>query len=337
MGRGTFVRQFMDCRFNGSPKFGRRLPLTLWPHVYSILRPASGILGTLKMTGTKQDPSADARYSSGALTRRLCALAWEFRADCLWSVALSLGLLLLGIAGLQFLGLVIDVIRQALNPALPPPSYPLGWHPPPGWTPFHIVSVLALAIVAQALLRACLTYAYNMVTARLTQGEIVPRLRAAALRQTPAPQLQLLRRPRLQLHLQPRHRRRPEHPPLRGRRPFAGHQHDPHPRRLRLLHVAHPPSLTVACLSVSIAALGAGPFYSARLRPGYLRNRELTDQMVLLFSESVRGMQTVKGFAAEAAPSPPVRGCQRSGLRATAPHLSGTCPSSPPAPRSSRN
>ena len=40
-------------------------------------------------------------------------------------------------------------------------------------------------------------------------------------------------------------------------------------------------------------------FYSARLRPGYLRNRELTDNMVLLFSESVRGMQTVKGFAAE--------------------------------------
>ncbi|HZL13702.1 MAG TPA: ABC transporter ATP-binding protein, partial [Verrucomicrobiae bacterium] len=40
-------------------------------------------------------------------------------------------------------------------------------------------------------------------------------------------------------------------------------------------------------------------FYSARLRPGYLKNRELTDNMILLFSESVRGMQTVKGFAAE--------------------------------------
>ncbi|MGD1089218.1 MAG: ABC transporter transmembrane domain-containing protein, partial [Verrucomicrobiota bacterium] len=39
--------------------------------------------------------------------------------------------------------------------------------------------------------------------------------------------------------------------------------------------------------------------YSARLRPGYLLNRELTDNMILLFSESVRGMQTVKGFAAE--------------------------------------
>src|SRR5215468_6251474 len=36
-----------------------------------------------------------------------------------------------------------------------------------------------------------------------------------------------------------------------------------------------------------------------RLRPAYLRNRELFDDLVLLFSESVRGMQTIKGFAAE--------------------------------------
>lgn len=40
-------------------------------------------------------------------------------------------------------------------------------------------------------------------------------------------------------------------------------------------------------------------YYSQRLRPGYLRNRELYDQLVLLFTKSVRGMQTVKGFAAE--------------------------------------
>ncbi|MGA3283793.1 MAG: ABC transporter ATP-binding protein, partial [Verrucomicrobiota bacterium] len=59
------------------------------------------------------------------------------------------------------------------------------------------------------------------------------------------------------------------------------------------------PSLTVACLSVSVPLWWLAHFYSARLRPGYLHNRELTDNMILLFSESVRGMQTVKGFAAE--------------------------------------
>ncbi|MGH7993758.1 MAG: ABC transporter ATP-binding protein, partial [Limisphaerales bacterium] len=59
------------------------------------------------------------------------------------------------------------------------------------------------------------------------------------------------------------------------------------------------PALTLACLCVSMPLWWLAHFYSARLRPGYLHNRELTDNMVLLFSESVRGMQTVKGFAAE--------------------------------------
>ena len=36
-----------------------------------------------------------------------------------------------------------------------------------------------------------------------------------------------------------------------------------------------------------------------RLRPAYVRNRELVDELVALFTDSVRGMQTIKGFAAE--------------------------------------
>ena len=91
---------------------------------------------------------------------------------------LSLLLLLLGIAGLKWLGLAIDVIRFALDPKLPPPAYPFGWHPPAGWSALQIVTALALAIVGLAILRALLTYFYNMITARLSQGEIVPALRA---------------------------------------------------------------------------------------------------------------------------------------------------------------
>src|ERR1043166_2572339 len=116
-------------------------------------------------------------YSTSQLIRRLLAVAWQFRGDCLLSVLLSLCLLLLGLGGLQLLGIVIDVIRHALDPSQRPPIYPFGWAPPPDWTPLHVVTALALGIVAQALLRALLTYQYNMVTARLTQGKIVPGLR----------------------------------------------------------------------------------------------------------------------------------------------------------------
>ena len=132
----------------------------------------------LKTSEPDKNIPADERYSTGKLVRRLLALAWMFRADCIWSVVLSLVLLLLGIAGLKLLGLVIDVIRRGLDPSLPPPVYPFGWNPPANWSALQIVTAIALVIMVLALLRAVLTYSYNMITARLTQGEIVPTLRA---------------------------------------------------------------------------------------------------------------------------------------------------------------
>jgi ATP-binding cassette subfamily B protein len=57
--------------------------------------------------------------------------------------------------------------------------------------------------------------------------------------------------------------------------------------------------LTFACLSVTGGLWWVTHYYSERLRPAYLRNRELYDEMVQVFSDSVRGMQTVKGFGAE--------------------------------------
>jgi ATP-binding cassette subfamily B protein len=243
---------------------------------------------------------ADRRYSTGILVGRLFALAWRFRANCVWSMLLSLWLLLLGIAGLQLLGLVIDVIRQALNPSLPPPRYPLGWHPPVEWSALRVVTMLALAIVGQALIRAVLTYAYNMVTARLTQGEIVPALRAQLYAK-----LQRLSFSFFDVHGSNSIFNRVTGDVQNTRLFVDGVLLQGLNMMLTLVTYAFfmwriHPGLTLACLSVSLPLWGLAHFYSARLRPGYLRNRELSDQMVLLFSESVRGMQTVKGFAAEA-------------------------------------
>jgi ATP-binding cassette subfamily B protein len=256
-------------------------------------------LDVLKTTGTRNQTALDARYSTGNLVRRLLALAWQFRGDCVLSVVLSLVLLLLGIVGLKLLGVVIDVIRHALSTTAPAPQYPFGWQPPAEWSPLQIVTALSLAIVAQAILRAGLTYSYNMVTARLTQGEIVPELRAQIYAK-----LQ-----RLSFHFFDVHGSNSIFNRVTG---------DVQNTRLFvdgvllqgvnmiLTLVAYAffmwriqPALTVACLCVSLPLWWLSHFYSARLRPGYLRNRELTDHMILLFSESVRGMQTVKGFAAE--------------------------------------
>ena len=258
-------------------------------------------LTAVKMaTETEKQASADRQYSTGILIRRLMALAWEFRANCLWSMVLSLLLLLLGIAGLQLLGLVIDVIRQALNPSLPTPVYPLGWRPPTDWTALKIVTTLALAIVAQAILRAGLTYAYNMVTARLTQGEIVPALRAQIYAK-----LQRLSFSFFDAHGSNSIFNRVTGDVQNTRLFVDGVLLQGLNMVLTLATYAFfmwriHPGLTAACLSVSLPLWGLAHYYSQRLRPGYLQNREFTDHMVLMFSESVRGMQTVKGFAAEA-------------------------------------
>ena len=208
-------------------------------------------------------------------------------------------MLLLGIVGLKLLGVVIDVIRGALNPALPAPDYPFGWTPPAGWAPLRVVAALALAIVALALLRAALTYVYGMITARLTQGEIVPALRAQLYAK-----LQRLSFSFFDQHGSNSIFNRVTGDVQNTRLFVDGVLLQGLNMVLTLAAYAFfmwriHPALTLACLCVSAPLWGLAHFYSARLRPGYLRNRELTDDMVLLFSESVRGMQTVKGFAAE--------------------------------------
>ena len=266
----------------------------------SIAGRACGILCALKASETTNKIAADEQYSTGKLIRRLLALAWQFRADCVWSVILSLVLLLLGIMGLKLLGLVIDVIRQALDPLLPSPPYPFGWQPPAAWSALQIVTTIAVTIMGLALVRAALTYIYNMITARLTQGEIVPTLRAQLYAK-----LQRLSFRFFDVHGSNSIFNRVTGDVQNTRLFVDGVLLQGVNMILTLATYAFfmwriHPALTLACLSVSLPLWWLTQFYSARLRPGYLRNRELSDNMILLFSESVRGMQTVKGFAAEA-------------------------------------
>jgi ATP-binding cassette subfamily B protein len=242
----------------------------------------------------------DERYSTRELVRRLLGLAWQFRGDFLLSLGLSLALLGLALLGLQFLGVVIDVIRYALDPSRRPPAYPLGWHPPSGWSPVRVVTALAIAMVVQAVLAAVLSYTYNTVTARLTQGEIVPFLRAQVYAK-----LQRLSFRFFDVNGSHSIFNRVTGDAQNTRLFVDGVLLQGVTTVLTLsayavfmgrIHLG----LTAACLSVALPLGFLTYFYSARLRPGYLRNRELSDQMVLQFTESVRGMQTVKGFSAEA-------------------------------------
>ncbi|MEI9960998.1 MAG: ABC transporter ATP-binding protein [Limisphaerales bacterium] len=195
--------------------------------------------------------------------------------------------------------MVIDIIRHALNPSLQPPKYPFDWNPPATWSALQIVTAIAVTIMVLATVRAVLTYIYNMITARLTQGEIVPTLRAQLYAK-----LQRLSFSFFDVHGSNSIFNRVTGDVQNTRLFVDGVLLQGVNMILTLAAYAFfmwriQPALTLACLSVSLPLWWLAQFYSARLRPGYLKNRELTDNMILLFSESVRGMQTVKGFAAE--------------------------------------
>jgi ABC-type multidrug transport system fused ATPase/permease subunit len=253
----------------------------------------------VKMSEAVPKSAEERRYSTADLVRRLLGIAWQFRTDCLLSLVLSLALLMLGLAGLQLLGVAVDVIRHALDPTQRGPVYPLGWKPPRSWGPLTVITALSLAIVAQALLRAVLTYEYNMVTARLAQAKIVPNLRDRIYD----------RLHRLSFRFFDTHGSSSIFNRVTG---------DVQNTRLFVdgvllqglnmvltlaaylvfmwrIHAV----LTVACLSVTLGLWWVTHYYSGRLRPAYLHNRELFDHLVQLFTENVRGMQTIKGFAAE--------------------------------------
>ena len=253
----------------------------------------------MSAAGAKPEPERE--YSTNQLVARLLGLAWQFRRDFLQSLLLSVALLVLGLAGLQLLGLVIDVIRHALDVSQRAPIYPFGWSPPADWTPLQVVTLLSVLILAQALLRAVLTYHYNMSTARLTQGKIVPGLRDRVYAR-----LQRLSFRFFDVHGSSSIFNRVTGDVQSTRLFVDGVVLQGINMVLTLGAYAifmwriHP-TLTVACLSVTVGLWAVSRYYSARLRPGYQRNRELYDDLVLLFSESVRGMQTVKGFAAEPA------------------------------------
>ena len=276
------------------------------------------------MSTAPSNTAREHRYTTGELVRRLLGLAWQFRRDCLVSLGQSLLLLLLGLVGLQLLGLVVDVIRHALDPAQRAPVYPFGWMPPPAWTPLQVVILMAAAIVVQALLRAVLTYHYNMTTARLTQGKIVPDLRDRVY-----DKLQRLSFRFFDVHGSSSIFNRVTGDVQNTRLFVDGVVLQGVNMVLTLavylvfmwrIHAG----LTLACLSVTIPLWWVTHYYSGRLRPAYLRNRELFDSLVLLFTESIRGMQTVKASRRSrirsAGSRRPTAGCltSRSGS-------SGTC------------
>ncbi len=235
------------------------------------------------------------RTSSGVLGR-LIGIAWEYRSACLRLLGLQFLLTLLTVAILALTGAGIDLVRWAADPTAPAPAN-LHWLP--SGSALASCGWLAGLILTLAAIRAVLSYAYGVASVRFLHGQIVVGLRAKVYAQ-----LQQL-----------------------SFRYFDTNASgsiinrvtaDAHSIRLFIEGVvlqvaiivltlgacaaymfATDWRLTLACLAFLPLQIAFAIRFSRRVRPAYEENRERMDKLVLAFSETVQGVQTVKGLASE--------------------------------------
>jgi ABC-type multidrug transport system fused ATPase/permease subunit len=114
---------------------------------------------------------------SFGLVRRLLGLSLEYRRECIQVFALQVVLLALGVMGLGLSGVAIDVVRAAIQPGAPAPRWPLDLAPSSDLTPKELLIAIGASVLCMALLRALLSYTYQVLIGRLVHLEIVPELR----------------------------------------------------------------------------------------------------------------------------------------------------------------
>jgi len=243
-----------------------------------------------------QDPTEDAGASNWTLIKRLLGFSWQFRGDCVLVLTLQVVLLALGLLGLNFTGLGLDVIGHGIDPSSAPPRWTWGIAPPSGTEPLEAIAVIASALLALAIFRAVLNYGYSISIARLVQEKIIVALRAEVFEK--------LQRLSFRFYDQNAsgsiiNRVTGD---VQGLRLFVdGVLIQVVIMALSLtvyfvymlnIHVG----LTIACLATTPLLWVSSLVFSNRVKPAYVRNRKLFDRMVLTLSECVQGIQVVKGF-----------------------------------------
>ncbi len=242
---------------------------------------------------------AKSDLSNWTLTRRLLAMAWRYRRGCLLVITLQLCMLGLALSGLGLTGVAIDYMRHTAQPAAPPPHWPLGLVPPAHWTTVQVLGANAGAILALALLHAFLMYAYSLEIARLLQGKVVVHLRSAVYAK-----MQSLSFRFFDANASGSLINRVTGDVQSTRLFIDGVVMQSLTLTLSLAFYLvymlriHVP-LTLACLSTTPLLWLLSTLFARKIRPSYQRNRELADDMILSFSETIQGIQVLKGFARE--------------------------------------
>ncbi len=250
------------------------------------------------MGSTLQGAESAQRSDNWTLIKRLLRFAWQFRTRCLLVIILQSLILALTIGSVNLAGVAIDYLKVHLE-GTGQLVWPLGIRPPPGTEPFRVILVIGGCVTLFALLRAVLEYYNELSRSLLIHVDIVLRLRGLVYEKMQRLSFRFFDRNasgtlinRVTSDVQ-------------ATRAFI----DQVVVQVFVMGVSlvvylaymlsyHVP-LTLACLVTTPVLAYASTWFAKKLRPNYLQNSELMDKMVLNFSESMQGIQMIKGFTLE--------------------------------------
>jgi len=238
--------------------------------------------------------------SNWPLIKRLLTLSWAYRAGCLKILILQVVVLVLGLGALGLSGVGIDYLRHEITPGAPDPVWPLGLAPPGNWSSLAVLLTIGGSIVVLALVSGILNYAYHVAVADLVNVKIV-----AGLRSRVYDKLQRLSFKFFDSNASGSLINRAARD-VRATGQFIDSVIITGIIMMLSLGIyltymiSIHPLLTVACLATTPLLWGISIRFSRRVRPAYLHNRGLVDDLVLALSESVKGIPVIKSFAREA-------------------------------------
>lgn len=238
--------------------------------------------------------------SRGHVVRRLLLLTWRYRFRALVVLVYQVILLAmtLGVVGLT--GLAVDVMRAALDPAAPSPRWPSGMAGLGSLEPLSVLGLLGLSICVMALIGAALNYGYSLQVGRLVHLELVPAMRLELYQK-----LQRLSFRFFDAHPSGAIINRVTRDVQMLRSFVDGVVIQGAVLLLALgFFLAYMLSthvwLTLASVMLLPLVYVTTVLFSRWARPAYLKNRELSDQMVRVLTESIEGISVIKVFGREA-------------------------------------
>ena len=233
--------------------------------------------------------------------RRLFEVTWRYRAACIRALVLQLVLLAMGILGLGLTGLGIDYLRGiASGQRAGNPLARLGVRLPEGAPATEVLGLLAALILALALIRAALNYAYAIQVNRLVEQRLAVDLRSAVFDKLQRLSFRFFDAnttgsiiTRVTSDVQSV-RLFVEQVLIQGIIMVVS----------VAVYVAYMASLSAplafACLATTPFLVAFAAYFSHRIQPEYSRQRTLVDRMVHRVTEAVRGIAVTKAFGAEA-------------------------------------